>query len=242
MFKSFLISRISKGGETMKTVVLVLAFVFVVSAGCFASVTAEVDLYSTKNMLTLPNVPLNPDPYEVLATSGLEPDSNLTRWNTAVNGYRAYDAGIPELYGGMLLGDGFWLSGTSSDVITYDAVDDGVPDSSNVMTDMWISLPGRGLGTGGKHLVGSGFAHDIPTDSGTGYGDQIRFTDGTQMLNWSDAADAGWVGYAFQYWTGIGYRDLSFDSGEDMIAGRAYWVPTLVDNLAMIVPADPFTP
>jgi len=242
MFKSYTISRMLRGGETMKTLGFVLAFVMAMSVASFAD-TAEFDLYGTsKNMVSLPQVPLNSDPLEVFASSSVDPSYNITRW-TGV-GYVSYDPDDPTGYGNMLLGDGFWCGGSKNAVISYEAVADGVPDSNGQMTDMWISLPGAGNGNGGRHLIGTPFAHEILVDKGSYNGDNIFFTDGTTLLTWGEACQDpyNWIGPTITYWTGLGYDDVWYDGSNpeamSLMPGRAYWVATSKDNLAMIIPAD----
>lgn len=224
----------------MKTLVLVLAMMFVMSVGCFA-VTATIDVYNANALLALPNVPINPDPASVFATSGMDPMYNITRWDPIGGGYCSLDDS--GAYGNMLLGDGFWLVGTEGATITYDAVADGVPDAGGKKTDMWISLPGMGNGTGGNAIVGVPFAHNVAVDKGSYTGDHIFFTDGTKLLTWGEACQApyNWVGPTMTYWSGFGYDDVWFDNTAgpyELEAGKGYWIATNVDNLAMIIPAD----
>jgi len=224
----------------MKTLVLVLALTFVLSAGCFA-VQATIDMYADNALLALPQVPLNPDPNAVFASSGIDPMYNIQRWDMLAQGYVGLDdSGV---YGNMLLGDGFWCAGTAGQTISYEAVPDGVPDGSGNKTDMWISLPGAGLGNGGSAIIGNPFAHSVDVDKGSYSGDHIFFTDGTKLLTWGEACQDpyNWVSPVMTYWAGFGYDDVWFDNTAgpyQLDPGKGYWIATYRDNLAMIIPAD----
>lgn len=225
----------------MKTFVLVLALM-VVAAGVSVAATATIDVYPGWNRIAAPLVPFDPDPMSVLggAVDGL--DSLLMRYNYAEGGVVTYDELNPERFRGILLGDGLQLFVTQAQTLTYEGVEDGVPDAQGVKTDMWISLPGSGAGTGGIHMVGHPFGHDTAVDDGTGEGTNILFTNGTDVKTWGEANAEGWVagefagfspsvggGFYVQY-DGLGYTDV-------LAAGNAYLVTTYVDNLAMIIPA-----
>lgn len=241
MFKSFPISRISKGGETMKTFVLVLALM-VVAAGVSVAATATIDVYPGWNRIAAPLVPFDPDPMSVLgdAVDGL--DSLLIRYSPAEGGSVVYDELDPEGFAGILLGDGLQLFATQAQTFTYEGVEDGVPDAQGVKTDMWISLPGSGAGTGGLHMVGHPFDHDTAVDDGSGEGTNILFTDGTDVKTWGEANAANWVAGEFMGYNpsvGGGFS-VQFDGLGDsdaLVAGSAYQVTTFIDNLAMIIPA-----
>ncbi len=240
MFKSYNISRMLSGGETMKTLVLALALVCMLSAGCLAA-TATIDLYADSALLALPQVPLDPNPDTVFASSGIDPWYNIARWDSIGGGYTYLDD--TGAFGNMLLGDGFWCAGTQGQHIQYDAVLDGVPDSNGNKTDMWISLPGQGNGNGGSAIIGNPFAHSIDVDKGTYTGDNIFFTDGTTMLTWGEACQDpyNWVSQTLTYWTGFGYDMVWFDNTSgpyQLDPGMGYWIGTYKDNLAMIIPAD----
>ncbi len=146
-----------------------------------------------------------------------------------------------------LLGDGFWLynDGGSTVHVTYDGVPSGVPDGSGNKTDMWISLPGKGDG-GSWHIIGVPFDNDIICDDGDGLGGNIKFTDGTQMLDWDSAFQAGWVNDRFSGWNAAtGGFDVSYNGeteDDTLRAGHGYWVQTYVPNMAMILPAYPVEP
>lgn len=222
----------------MKTLVLVIAMIFVLSMGCFA-VTASLDVYAENSLLALPNVPLNPDPISVFATSGIDPTYIITRWDAVGQGYASYDGweGEPGAFGNMLLGDAFWLVANGTETITYPALDDGVG-----LTDMWISLPGAGNGIGGSQIIGVPFAHNVAVDKGSYTGDNIFFTDGTALLTWGQACQApyNWVSPTMTYWYGVGYDDVWFDNTAgpyELETGKGYWISTFRDNLAMIIPA-----
>jgi len=234
----------------MKTLVLVLALMMVVGGTCVAA-TATYDLYQGLSMISAPLVPFNPDPLSVYAgaTDGL--DYLLFRYDPS-GGWVNYDAFAPELFGGVLLGDGATLTVLSAGVtISYEGVPDGVPDMvagvpvEGTMTDMWISLPGSttdGIDAGGWHLVGQPFNHNTMVDPlGDASGSGILFTDGTTLKNWSEACAASWVDGKMSTTDPInGAVDVQFDGwgGDDTLrAGKSYWLATYKDNLAMIVPA-----
>ena len=90
-------------------------------------------------------------------------------------------------------------------------------------------------------MIGQPFDHVTAVDNGNGDGWNIRFTDGTTLLNWSQAAAAGWVSDALVGWdSSTGGFNVKYDGlGEDdsLRPGKAYWIQTAKDNIAMIVPA-----
>lgn len=227
----------------MKTFVLVLALM-VVAAGVSVAATATIDIYPGWNQIAAPLVPFDPDPASVFADAADGVDGLLYRTSPSEGGSIGYDEFDPDFFGGVLLGDGYQLMVISGDQeISYQGVADGVPDANEVKTDMWISLPGAGSGSGGWHLVGHPFAHDTAVDDGSGDGTNILFTNGTDVKTWGEANLAGWVdasisgsdasfGGAFSVaYDGFGDTDV-------LQSGHAYWVYTYVDNLAMIVLAD----
>lgn len=222
----------------MRTLLLVLAMTMVV-AGASVAATATIDLYEGWNLIAAPLVPFDADPLVVFddAVDGI--DGMLSRFDP-LSGVIAYDSFDPDLFGGVLLGDGFWLnvySGTQ--ILEYEGVENGVPDGTGAKTDMWISLPGTGA-EGSWHFVGNPFASDVPVDSGAGVGDKILFTDGTDLKTWDEAAGAGWVDTTM--WGqdpsgGIGVTYDGFGADDSLRSGKAYQIQTYVPNIAMIIPA-----
>lgn len=226
----------------MKTLGLVLALMMVV-AGASVAATATMDVYTGFNLIAAPLVPFNPDPLSVFAGAADGIDGLLSRYDPS-SGTVGYDSLDPSLFGNVLLGDGFWLNVYSAghQVLNYTGVPDGVPDGTGAMTDMWISLPGGGAGTGGWQLIGQPFAHDTVVDSGAGTGDKIFFTDGTTLKNWSEAVAATWVADKISgYDAGTGIFDVQYDglgATDTLQAGHGYWLLTYKDNLALIIPAQ----
>lgn len=225
----------------MKTFVLVLALM-VVAAGVSVAATATIDVYEGWNQIAAPLVPFDPDPLSVFADAPSGLDYLLGYSDPTQGGDVWFDELDPSMFGGVLLGTGFQLYTYEDATLTYEGVEDGVPDDLGVKTDMWISLPGSGAGTGDWHLIGHPFAHSTAVDDGSGNGTNISFTDGTDVKTWGEAVSLGWVGaelfgddpsaggvFTVQY-DGLGYSD-------SLEAGKSYWINTYVDNLAMIIPA-----
>lgn len=235
-----------KGGEMMRILGLACLLVLVASAVCSAA-TAMYDVYQGFNLIAAPIVPFNSDPTVVFAGSHDGVDGTLSRWDPT-NGGVYYDSLDPGGFGNILLGEGYWLQQTGTGHITIDGVLDGVPDGSGKKTDMWISLPGNQADAGvnppsggGWHLIGNPFDDVIPVDSGSGVGDRIKFTDGTVLLNWSEAANPpyAWVSATLSGWTPAGGGvDVQFDglgSDDSLRPGMGYWLQTTKDNIAMII-------
>jgi len=231
----------------MRTLGLVLALL-VVASGMSVAASVTVDLYSKWNYISCPLVPFNPDPNAVFTGPTGDPldiDTLLLRYDGPSQGQVGFDAGDPGSFGNILLGDGYILNNYAGvDSFTYQGVPDGVPDVSNNKTDMWISLPGGQGDTaqGGWHLIGQPFNHDTAVNGDLGTGDHIWFTDGTTLKTWDEAVTAGWVDDTMFYFEAAaqGQGTLSYGGGDDdsLRAGKAYYVRTKKDNLALIIPAD----
>jgi len=253
----------------MKTLGLVLAMVALVGGSCFGATTVMASFNvnpSIYSLIALPCVPLDPavggtqstsklgDPSGVFGTINTSTNFVLQRWNGG--GYDSWtDHASTTPFTSMLLGTGYWLTGTalpSSGVISYAALPDGVPsiDSNGnaiedskgnpQMTDMYISLPGQGQGTGGWTIIGHPFDHSTAIDSsGETAGSRIQFTNGQETLGWKAAVSAGWVASAILAWNGGGYTAYGYNGSNTrtLAPGLGYWVQTKVDNLAMIIPA-----
>ena len=220
----------------MKTLAFVFAILVILSTFSFA---ATIDIYNGYNCIALPNVPINPAPDSVLSGGIL--DGYLSRFDAVGGSDVTYSAWAPEEFGGMILGDGYWLYSDMDIDYIYDGLANGVP-TAGVKTDMWISLPGNqydGVDNGGWHLIGNPYAEPV------NYG-YIWFTDGKDLLSWPDANVAGWVGDQFQGFTGL-YQSaycivaLGWGDGDELLSARGYYFLTFKDNLAMIIkPNNPW--
>jgi len=227
----------------MKTLGLVLALVFAV-AGATVAATATFDVLTDWNCVSAPLVPFNPDPLSVFA--GINIVNTLSRFDAPSQTGVPYDDLDPAPFGNILLGDGYWLLSDGAYTVSYSGVPDGVPDASNNMTDMWISLPGYqldGQDVGGWHLIGHPFNHETAVDLGSFTGDNLFLTDGTTLKTWGQAASAGWceaVMSGFDASIQTGYT-VGFDLADDdhLRPGKGYWFLTYKDNLALIIPATP---
>lgn len=233
-----------KGGETMKKFGLVIGLVVGLSTASFAATeTVSFDIYQGWNLIAAPCVPVDPAPLSVFAGAIDGIDGNLTRNDPAAGGITWDSLGGDEAFGNVLLGDGYWLYQNSEgeSTISYEGLPDGIPDVNNNETDMWISLPGAGNGNGGWHIIGNPFNHDVSVDSGAGTGDKIFFTDGTTVKTWGEAVDAGWVSDVMTgndpATGGINVQYNGLGDTDKLSAGKGYWLQTIKDNLAMIIPA-----
>lgn len=246
--------RIWKGGEMMKLVCLmILASLLLATAACATTTYTQVvypapgypSVWDTGfNHFALKGVPLDPTPTSVFAGMPIGTgDAGLGRWDEINQGPVNYDPDAPEAFGGMLLGVGYTLAVNPNDAdpngtwtVSYDGVDDGIPDGVGQMTDMWISLPGLSGGdNGGMHWVGHPFDHDVLwTD--------VQVTDGTQTVSVQDAIGLGWLEGGWTYWDAVNQGPMTIDPddefGQYMHPGMMYLVPTLANNIALIIPAD----
>ena len=224
-----------------RAIVLAVAALFVVGVGAMAYPVYP----GVYNFLTPPVVPFDPAVSSMFPAPTYDPGGNdfLYRLNAADQGNIIYDSMFPEDYGGMLLGDGFWyLYNNTANIQNWDVTGapDGLPDSSGVMTDMWISLPPM---AGGSAYLGCPFKHAVDIA-------KCFLTDGLVTKTWDQAAtdiDPGtgqpWTeGAMFGYDAGLGGF---FSVGSDPMmydrtqleAYNGYEFKTLKANLALIVPA-----
>lgn len=227
--------KMRKGGEMMKKFGFALGLLVALSGACVADSVAY-DVYDGWQLVAAPLVPFEPDAALVFANA-----ADYTGWDPTTGGL-SYGEGFMN----VLLGDGYWLYSVGDTQVSYNGVADGVPDGSGNRTDMWISLPGDsgdGADAGGWHIIGYPFASPMDTDSGANSGDQVFFTDGTSLKNWSEAAAANWVEATMSGYSpaqGGGFTVVYDDSEgtKTLAVGNGYWIRTLKDNLAMILNAQ----
>lgn len=246
----------------MKTLGLVLAMLLVISASALAD-TATFDVYQGWNYIGCPLVPMNlstdpevdpemdfTEPYFAFDEVAFDLENGkLLRYDAVNGGNLTYM--VQETFGKLLLGDGYMLNCTiaGKTTITYTGVPNGVPDAGGNKTDMWISLPGKQGDSntpfgGGWHLISTPYADDVPAyylDEFDNLFWNISFTDGTQVLSWMDAADAGWVSDTMFGLTGGLASQCTYVSETDYImkSGKGYFLQTKKDNIAMIITAQP---
>ena len=196
------------------------------------SVMTTITLTGTKNLISLPCVPLIPEPLSVFSSFNIH--DNLAAWDPINQIENKYNSTEPEAFGGTLLGEGYWLTGVAGQQIQYESLPSGIP-TDGVPTDVWIPLPGadNGINNGGRHLIGCPYDTYVPISN-------IQFTNSVEILSWSQANAAGWVGASISYWTDSGYSYITCNGPNAVTViqpGKGYWVDTNIDNLAMIVTA-----
>ena len=228
--------------RTLGSILVACALVLTaISAMAQTTATATLTIYPGENWISVPLVPIDPDPQSVFA--GCNIDGNLTELNgqTTV----VYSSADPDAFGAILLGSGYEIDNPTSapETVSYTGLPDGVPSidsNGNVipgsMTDMYIGLPGAGNNTGGMNWVGQPFDHSMSVDC-------MVLTNGQQTLSIAQAVSEGWIA---PLWLGFNNETQStftvgasvFDPDQDYFAaGQMYQITTLKDNLALIVPA-----
>lgn len=232
-------TRLRKGGDMMKRVLmLTIITLFVIGIGAVNAETVSTTLYPGLNLIGPPVVPFDPDPMSVFKNNtGANLDlSNLVRYDSVLKGYIGYDELFPEDYGNVLLGEGAWLTQGTTVTWQYDGAPNGLKDSNNVKTDMWISLPKAGLS-----LIGTPFNNSVLLAD-------VQVTNGTQTISWDQAVNLQWVdstivGYnaVLRGYYDVGTDDILFDI-VTLDPFHGYWVKSFQDNLALIIPAGKVTP
>jgi len=253
----------------MKTLVLVLAMVALVGGSCLAQSTVMASFnvsQSTYSLIALPQVALDPavggsqaankngDPNGVFGKYNTSANFTLQYWNGG--GYETWSDHATTPFTSMTLGTGYWCTGSAlpaGGVVSYAALLDGVPElnpstgapvtdsaGNNEQTDMYISLPGEQVGTGGWTIIGMPFNHSVAINAtGDGNsGSRILFSNGQQTLGWKAAVNAGWVSSGMLRWNGGGYATHGYSGSatKTLTPGYGYWVQTYIDNLAVIIP------
>lgn len=212
----------------------------------------DIDVYTGMNTIGISRVPFVAEPWNAGGTGVFNPEftniqlhGRLYKVDATTGAYNTWNRFSPAAFGNCLLGDGYWLNNTTGvqKSVVYTAVADGVP-SNNVMTDMWVSLPGNqldGEDKGGNHLIGLPFDHQTNINKTLTNGDNIFVTDGTELKTLKDAATAGWCLDTFSYWDNASgqYRTARprFGTVNYLSPDRGYWFTTKLDNLALIIPA-----
>ena len=215
----------------MKLRVLMFSLVVLVGAciPAFAAVSSHGGtIYPGWNFLALDGVPLDPSPANVFA--GVTVNNLLYRIDPATKNQWRYDEIQPDLFGGMLLGDGYWLLSYESTPVTYSY--QGLDDTDDM--DIWVSLP-----TQGWSLIGNPFSYNYPWEL-------AKVTDGNVTVSMQTAAKTNfWLNSIIyridsetqnQIWVGIPDDAMLEDA---LLPKNAYWINTYQDKLALILEAIP---
>lgn len=221
----------------MRTSAIMLLSLLVIGALC-VSASAAIETVTCPqpgpinigwNLLSLPAIPTNPAPPDVFAVYGVDAiDGNLYRWDAAVQGTYQYSQWGGD-FGNMLLTDGYWLKlgPEGANQLSFEAITD------NDDTDMWISLPKTGW-----TIIGCPFSYAVNWNT-------VEITDGTATIPLATARDSGWLVTVTYWWdstvAGGGMRTMGLDDdyceSTTLEPWHGFWVQSLKDNLALIVPA-----
>lgn len=206
----------------------------------FETVTADAGtaLNAGWNLMSLPVAPAATgdgddmdmvwSPWMVVAPNKIPDDLDgiIYRWEAATQSLVMFDMWSPETFGGMLLGDGYWVRLASPWSISYTGV------SSTL--DKWIGVPSSGW-----LLIGLPRQADMEWDG-------IQVHNGAIISpNLTDAGyikDPAWVqttGYwwdnTFQGLVDIGVPD-DWPSSTTMTAWHGFWFKAFQGNKALIFP------
>jgi hypothetical protein len=176
---------------------------------------------------TLPAIPADPDPPQVfgaIPVSGM-----LFRWEALRSSFVMYDEWSPGSYGGMLLGDGFWLWTDSPATVSY--------QGRYQSEDQWVTLP-----VADWTIIGQTFDHD------TLWSD-VKVHNGKELVSMEEACrNRYWLQSVAWWWdnTCQGLRTLGlpddFPSSEQLKKWHGYWVWSEIDDLSLLIPAGPIAP
>ncbi|MBP6964424.1 MAG: hypothetical protein KBC96_08465 [Armatimonadetes bacterium] len=160
-------------------------------------------------------------------------DSRLYRWESCTGGLYAYDSWSewegPGAFGGLLLGDGYWLNLDEDRPVSY--------SGRNSALDQWI-----GVCRAGWALIGH------PKDHPTHLAD-VKVHAGDRIVGMGDAIlTEGWIDCASYWWDAEtqGLMDVGipecWGSTDTLLPWHGYWLQVYRGDLALIVPESPAAP
>lgn len=126
------------------------------------------------NIIGLPAISNDWDPQVIFSPYDVS-QSNLFRWEAAAVSWIVYDPWSPSTFGGMLLGDGYYLDADSDWAVSY--------IGTYREHDQWLTLPNGG---GSWTLIGQTFGHN------TLWADVWVHT-GLDVKDMRNAAGTGWL-------------------------------------------------
>lgn len=213
----------------LKRMVPMISILFL--AGASASCTqVSTQIFQGFNFIATPVVPLAPSPTDIF--SGMDIlGGKLYRYDADGQGFVIYTPRNRASFGGVLLGDGMWLTSDVDTVWQFDGAPDGLSLDGNDMADMWISLPSTGF-----TMFGHPFNHSVKLAD-------CDITDGTQTISFTEAVGRGWIDSGCWGWDAVdqGYfRVRPNDRLHPLLEPfHGYQIESYRDNLALIIPAYP---
>jgi hypothetical protein len=192
------------------------------------------------NMIALPAAPAglgdgdpsSPKPWEAPVVFGRTPsevDSRLYRWESANQSQYMYDLWVEPngAFGGMVLGDGYWL--------VLDEIWNSAYSAKKSSLDQWISVC-----TPGWQLIGHTCNEDMPLA-------QVNMHDGGRIKSMYDASQWGdnWVQSTGYWWENQSQSQYDIGLPEDwpstdtLYPWHGYWFSALEGRKSLIMPGPP---
>lgn len=163
-------------------------------------------------------------------------DSSMQRWESCTQGLYIYDIWSDDHtstggwgpFGGVILGDGYWLTGLTD---PFDVTYPGIPS----FFDEWVSVCEPGWA-----LIGHPKDNDMPwADASVHNGNSIEslFNASLHGLGWLNSYGFWWDATS-QGLCDVGIPD-DFPTYEDLYRTHGYWFEFYQGNKSLVFPGDP---
>jgi len=169
-------------------------------------------------LVSIPLVPVNPDPASVFA--GIDIDSKLYRFDRATQSMILYDVWTPDIFGNVSVDEGYWVQVDTSKTISYQAY-------GGTAATHTTQLPAAGWA-----IIGCSF------QSNRQWPDTL-VTLGATTVPISTARGNGWIsgtGYWFdsstQSMVDFGLPE-DFPTGTELRTWHGHWVQSYVNSLTL---------
>ena len=170
------------------------------------------------SLISIPHEPVDPDPVVVMGSIPI--DGRLTRWDRPGQGSVTYDENDQDYFGDLSLDQGYWLTTSSAQTISYQAYGKTTASRSQ-------SLPKAGWS-----IIGCIYDTETPWAN-------MTVTNGTTTVSLEQAMNNGWVNSIGFWWDaqGQGTRDVGLPDDacytDNLQPWHGTWFRTFVDNLSL---------
>lgn len=232
-------------GKMRKLIFAALAAVMAItcSAGIAEVITSPPGAISNSwNLFALPIIPKDPSPVAIMSPEYDPGDGSalsykgLYRWDASNQGLEMFDSFVPESFGNLCIGEGYWLQLFPEDTlpISYEGF------TFNDSLDTWVSLPKAGW-----TIIGQPFSYPVDPIADPYPWADVLVTDGieTRTMDEATLCPSPWLD-SMAYWWDSEHQGLvdmgtpdAWASNTSLWAWHGYWVQSYKDNLALIFPA-----